>query len=116
VRLPNAGRAAVPRAKLEGYLLSPSHIAGRGKARFFSGFGFSAESWEALGEALVRHASSNEVKKVEETPFGTKYTIDGPLEAPDGRRPVVRAVWFVERGETDPRFVTAYPRSRRIEP
>jgi len=29
--------------------------------------------------------------------------------APDGRSPLVRAVWLVESGEDVPRLVTAYP-------
>ena len=40
--------------------------------------------------------------------FGVKYVIDGPLQTPDGRNPSVRAIWFVETGEKQPRFVTAY--------
>ncbi|MEK7270317.1 MAG: DUF6883 domain-containing protein [Planctomycetota bacterium] len=35
------------------------------------------------------------------------------MHAPDGRTPSIRAVWFIERGETNPRFVTAFPAPRR---
>jgi hypothetical protein len=31
------------------------------------------------------------------------------METPDGRKPVVRSVWFIEHGSQTPRFVTAYP-------
>ena len=109
MKVPNLEEAEVPRRKIEGYLLSFTHPTGRSKAEFLSRFGFSADSWELLADALVRHAGAYEAGKVEESAFGTKYTVDGALEAPDGRRPVVRAVWFVERGGTSPRFVTAHP-------
>jgi hypothetical protein len=50
---------------------------------------------------------------LEHTAFGTRYTIEGRLTAPDGRTPLVRVVWFVGRGEDGPLLVTAYPIRRR---
>jgi hypothetical protein len=35
--------------------------------------------------------------------------VEGPLLAPDGRSPNLRAVWFIDNGQDTPRFVTAYP-------
>lgn len=110
MKLPGLEGAVVPREKVEGYLLSFTHPTGRSKAEFFSRFGFRAERWEELRDALAAHAAANEVAKAEESAFGTRYTLEGPLGAPDGRSPVVRAVWFVETGETGPRLVTVYPR------
>jgi len=99
----------VTREKVAGYLLSWTHPSGRSKADFFYRYGFRAEQWTALARALIKHASSYDVAKVEETPFGMRYTIDGELETPDRRNPQVRVVWFVGHGETAPRLVTAYP-------
>lgn len=110
MRLPNAELAAIPPGKVIKYLLSPSHPAGRAKAAFFCGFGFTTGNWKALAKALREHAATHEVAKAEDTPFGMRYTIEGPLKAPDGRQPLVRSVWFVEEGEEVPRLVTAYPR------
>ena len=65
-----------------------------------------------LADALQRHAAEHDVVATEMTPFGTTYTIEGGLRAPDGRMPLVRVVWFIETGETGetaPRLVTAYP-------
>ncbi len=107
--MPDLENAHVPREKIEGYLLSFTHPTGRSKAEFFSRFGFSADSWKLLADALMRHVAAHDVGKTEESAFGTKYIVDGPLEAPDGRRPVVRSIWFVERRENVPRFVTAHP-------
>jgi hypothetical protein len=58
-------------------------------------------------------AQSNDVVKAEETPFGRRYVIDGTIHAPDGRNPVIRTVWFVEKETDNPYFVTAYPLSKR---
>ena len=55
------------------YLLSSTHRAGRGKAKFFSAFGFEVSSWETLAQALEQHARENLVLHTEETPFGMLY-------------------------------------------
>lgn len=108
-RLPNAEGAIVEEHKLTGYLLSFSHLAGRSKAGFFQQVGFQPQSWQQLRAALLRHARENTFTRSENTPFGTKYIVEGPLPTPDGRNRKVRSVWFVEAGEKWPRFVTAYP-------
>ncbi len=55
MKLPHADRLEIPKAKVVEYLLSSTHRAGRGKAGFFSAFGFQVSSWEALAEALRQH-------------------------------------------------------------
>jgi hypothetical protein len=113
VKLPNYGSAEVPQTKITGYILSILHRDGRSKAVFFSGYGFSADRWEELALALRGHAADHEVTKIEDSPFGTRYIVDGTLPTPDGRAPFVRSVWFIETGEQIPRFLTAYPMQRR---
>jgi hypothetical protein len=113
MKLPNHEQGVIPKAKITDYLLSLSHPDGHGKAIFFLSFGFTIETWEILAEALRRHAASHEVTKVEPSPFGTRYVIEGIIATPDGRTPAIRAIWFTETGEQIPRFATAYPLSRR---
>ena len=113
MKLPNAEQAVVPETKIAGYLLSTSHPQGRHKEAFFGRYGFSASSWQTLAAALLQHAAMHDVTDVAGSPFGTRYIIEGSLDSPDGRRPAVRSVWFMENGETAPRFVTAYPLQRR---
>ncbi|HEX6123527.1 MAG TPA: hypothetical protein VFY89_10220 [Ktedonobacterales bacterium] len=110
MKLPHHEQATISEQKIVGYLLSFSHPDGKSKAQFFSQFGFSASHWEELAEAFRRHAAEHDIAEEKATPFGTSYTIEGPLAAPDGRSPVVRAVWFIETGAVIPRLVTAYPR------
>ena len=56
MKLPNAEQARVDRAKVVDYLLSTEHEKGRDKAGFFARFGFAAERWEDLADALRVHA------------------------------------------------------------
>jgi len=113
VKLPSVPEARVEVRKLTGYLLDPAHPSGRHKAAWLSAFGFTRTRWEDLRAALLVHAKEHEVATVEPSPFGTRYVVEGPLETPDGRKPIARTIWFVEAGDETPRFVTAYPVRRR---
>ena len=113
MKLPNHERAWIPQAKITEYLLSFTHRDGRHKAEFFVRFDFTAASWETLAAALLRHAADHEVAKIEESPFGRRYVVEGELQAPDGRAPLVRTVWFIEIEGSVPWLVTAYPIGRR---
>ena len=109
-RLPHLDRAIVSEAKIVNYLLSARHSGGRAKARFLESFGFRAQDWHALRDAVIAHATANDITASYQTRFGTRYEIDGPLPAPDGRAPMVRVVWFVQSEENVPRVVTLVPR------
>ena len=76
-------------------------------------FGFNSSRWEELAGALKQHAKDNDITIEEKTIFGTRYVIDGPLTAPDGRRLNVRTAWFIEDDGEVPRFITAHPLRRR---
>ncbi|HXP04811.1 MAG TPA: hypothetical protein VN808_11870 [Stellaceae bacterium] len=110
--LPDVDFAVIEESKITHYLLAADHPVGRFKAAFFLGFGFGAAAWEELHDALLAHARDGQIVSVSETEFGIKYILEGPLSAPDGRRPNLRAVWFVEAGERTPRLVTAYAMPR----
>ena len=108
MKLPNLERATVAPDKLRGYLLSPQHTTGRFKARFFRVLGYSEEDWELLSSDLLRIAREGEAELVP-SPFGKKYRILGTLEGPNGRSASLVTIWIVNRGDLEPRFVTAYP-------
>jgi hypothetical protein len=109
VKLPHHQNAVASEPKLLGYFLSSSHAYGRHKAAFFTRFGFSADAWETLAQALLDHASRNEVVWTTDSLFGERHIIDGDLSAPNSRKPRIRAIWFIENGEDVPYLVTAYP-------
>jgi hypothetical protein len=112
MQLANRQHAVVPREKVVDYLLSLSHRDGRPKAVFFGRFGFSADNWQALADALIRHANDHEVARTEDSPFGTRYVVEGIMAMADGRDAFVRSIWFIDTGAEVPRFVTAYPLPR----
>jgi uncharacterized protein DUF6883 len=114
MKLPDYNSAVFPQAKITEYLLSSVHCERRSKAAFFIRYGFSVEWWEDLAMTLRRHAAEHDVVRIEDSPFGTRYIVEGILAAPDGRAPLIRSVWFIEIGERVPRFVTAYRLSRRL--
>ena len=113
MKLPGSENAEVGETKIVRYLLSTTHRAGKSKAGFFTEFGFSADRWEVLDRALRQHAMDNEIALEQRTVFGTRYVIDGLLQAPDGRLLNVRAAWFIDKEGDAPRFITAHPLRRR---
>ena len=110
MKLPYAAKARVDRKKVVEYLLSSSHPDGSGKARFFSRFGFRVEEWGVFARALRRHGRVHAVSVSVESVHGTRHSVDGPLETPDGRNPQVRTVWILTKRSRVPRLITAHPR------
>ena len=109
MNLPNPDRLIVEREKIVDYLLNPAHRYGASKARFFGEFGFRMEDWETLAQALREHGRQHEIVGTTETGFGPRYEIEGEIQVPDGRRPRIRTVWQLDRGQIAPRLITAYP-------
>ena len=109
MKLPNPDSLVVERDKITAYLLNPSHRYGAGKARFFSAFGFNAGQWEVLADACREHGRTHEVMLARETGFGPRYTVEGEMNTPSGRRPRVRTVWQMDHGAIAPRLISAYP-------
>ncbi len=101
MHLPNRDQAHVDRRKLTEYLLNRNHPDATGKSAFFCGrYG---NDWKKLREDLLQHAGGP-VTAVEETRHGTKYVIEEPLSGA-----LVRSVWMIRTGESNPRLITAYP-------
>ncbi len=97
--------------KVTDYLLNGAHPDNGGKARFFHGLGFSAEDVARFVKALRDVAETGEVVEKIESVYGVKFVVDGALQAQTGKSAAraVRTVWIIERGESVPRLVTAYP-------
>lgn len=112
MQLPNGTSAVVPKAKITEYLLSRSHPDGRSKAEYLARFGFQAEAWPVLREALLQHAVAGQVVDEARSEYGVRYVVEGPLRTPDGRNPVHRTVWIIEATSITPRLITAYPARR----
>ena len=104
---------AISSEKISGYLLNPAHPDGGSKARFLAVFGFSGDAPEILAQALLAHAKPEHLAKEGLTPLGdVKVIYEGPLQAPNGRSPLVRTVWRLLPDDTA-HFVTAVPLKER---
>ena len=112
MKLPNSEQAQVESAKITNYLLSFDSERGKSKAKFFTDLGFNQREWQRLAEALKVHASGYEVTRIVETQHGTKFTVEGVLQTPDGRNPRIRTVWMIYHGTEEPWLITAHPRRR----
>ena len=113
------GKRAIPRAKIDLYLLNPDHPDGASKAKFFSSLGFDRSEAQVLIDALHRHAEDRHIDQEVVTLFGRKTTLKCRIETPDGRNPCVLAVWVRDDVSGDQNFVTACPTqdpSRRDRP
>jgi hypothetical protein len=109
MNLPYAERAFIEPRKISAYLLNLKHPDGGSKAAFFIRFGFDPSQSETMRLALLAHARTHEVTRLQKDALGTSYVIEGPLQTPDGRNPNVRTVWLIETGEAAPRLLTAIP-------
>jgi hypothetical protein len=109
MKLPNVQLALVEPEKIADYILNPAHPDNGGKATFFLGLGFRRNECGPLAAAFRKVAESHPVAKSMASPHGKKYIVDGRIETPGGKKPLVRTVWIVDLGLDKPRLVTAYP-------
>ena len=107
MELPCQDHLRVDESKIVGYLLS--HANGQGKAAFFRGFGFRPEAWMEFADALKAQARGHPVAASVDSFYGTRYSVDGELQTPIGRSPMVRTVWILERGSEHLRLIAAHP-------
>lgn len=109
MELPFLDSLRVDQSKIVRYLLDEA--VSRGKATFFLQFGFRVDAREVLADALKAQARSNAIVAAVDSPYGTRYSVDGELETPNNRRPRprVRTGWILEKGSQAPRLITAHP-------
>ena len=109
MKLPTFGQVRIDDRKIRDYLLSSSHPIGQFKARYFARLGFGPEATGPFVAELRRIAAEGEVSSIEDTDFGTKYTVPGELRGALASAAVL-TVWFQDAGESDVRLVTVRPR------
>ncbi|MBU4273979.1 hypothetical protein L6249_02330 [Candidatus Parcubacteria bacterium] len=107
--VPNKEKAYVSLKKLKDYLLSETHSVGKSKAKLLRSFGFNETNVHLLKEGLIAIAQTGKLREALKSKYGVKYIIEGKLGTPDGRSIEMRTVWIIEKKQTEPRFVTAYP-------
>ncbi len=109
MKLPIWQSAYVPSAKLNGYLLSEVHPVGRAKAQFLKNLGYDISNSSTLERDLLTLAREGDVADTITSEYGTKYVVTGVISTPSGETVLLRTVWIIDRGDSRPRFVTAYP-------
>ncbi|GJD43526.1 hypothetical protein AFCDBAGC_1378 [Methylobacterium cerastii] len=104
----------IPDRKLVDYLLNLAHPIGGPKARFFLSFGFDRAKPDEIGRASLAQADAlfgTDALRFVEIDGRMRLVVEGPVVAPDGRRPHVRVVW--QRQATIAwRLITAVPLTR----
>jgi hypothetical protein len=109
MKVKNGENANIPSEKITGYSLSKAHPIGKTKAAFFERIGYTLENERLLVDDLKAIVKWNEVAKTIDTGYGKKYIIRGTIGIRFGKNVPVVTIWLVEEGDTNPRFVTAYP-------
>lgn len=92
MKLPNANKAIVGRAKMVDYLLNPAHPDNSGKAEFFEALGFRRKKWKTLAAAFLALARQAVVAQNMKSPHGHKNVIIGRIESPGGKSPLVKTI------------------------
>lgn len=110
--IPNYERAVIPRGKLEGYALDPTHKVGADKARLFKGvLGFAKADWRKLEKAILDELPYHEAQPAGVGQWGEKYLVALPIVGLNGNTAVVETIWIIRPGTDYPNFVT--PRTIR---
>ncbi len=109
MKVPNNDKASIPIEKIRDYLLSTSHPVGRSKAAFFNKIGYNLERIDLLSRELSSIIKENEVDKEIKTFYGNKYLVKGNIGSIFKKVIPIVTVWIIEKEDSVPRFVTAYP-------
>lgn len=107
-KLSNPENAVVEIRKLRDYCLNHEHPRGRHKARVFrAALGLEMEDAEALREALLLAARSEEAFPAEQDEYGRRYMLDFEMSTTAGSARV-RSAWIVRRAESFPRLTSCF--------
>lgn len=93
--LPHYNNIYISSNKLKDYLLNPDHETGGSKAIYFRKIGFSEINIQEFSRQLMLIPQLNEISKVVQNHFGTKFIIEGNLDV-TGKTYPITTVWFIE--------------------
>jgi hypothetical protein len=108
MKLPNGHLAVVSDKKLFGFLLNEEHEEQPGHADLFHRLlGITAGNAELLRSALIQAVQTREASPGGPSPYGTKYEVRFEMTGPRGTYTIL-SIWIIERGQENPRLVTAF--------
>lgn len=103
--------------KLLGYSLNPLHPIGQHKAKVFkSALGFDLSSAAILEQEIKRGLLRFRPIKVENTQYGTKYTVKMLITGVNGNKQPVITAWQIDNNANNIRMVTAYVEKDNTRP
>ena len=107
--LPNYQDAEIPREKLEGYALNPTHDTGKHHARVFkSALDFDQSNWEILAQRIQEGLPYYEAILKKDFEYGRLFEVVMPVTGPNGHTIDVLTAWVVRTGTDFPFLVSTY--------
>jgi hypothetical protein len=82
------------------------------KSAFLAQAGYTIGTADRLATDIREQLLPLEAELIEETEYGPKYLIRGPLAGPNGRALRVVSIWMTEDATGETKFVTLYPDKR----
>ncbi|MBK6820546.1 MAG: hypothetical protein IPG85_13565 [Bacteroidetes bacterium] len=81
---------------------------GKHKADFSSVSSFDLSDVETFKVSLVQHSIDRDIEKTKIQTLELNE-LKCEIKTPDKRNPCIVTVWIVEKGQQEPKLVTAYP-------
>ncbi|SRR6266567_4941246 len=112
MKLPRPDQAIIDIVKLRDYSLNPHHPEGKHKARVFAAsLGFSARDAEKLRSIIFAAVLTEDATAGATDEHGERYVVDFETQGLRGMV-TIRTAWIIDRGETAPRLVSCYVKSK----
>ena len=104
-RLKNFKNAIIPRDKINNYLLHPMKSAG--KYAYFKALGYTLQNSKRFITDVKNGLKENQAFVFVTNRYGnTKFQVD--MNMGIGTVDTVTTIWQIDKGQTAPRFITAY--------
>ncbi|GEM_PF-637378 len=94
--------------KLTHYALDPQSPKGKHKAIVFEQLGFTKANYTELLEQLQTKSLTTEAISYGEDEYGTRYTLEIPIENQTGQTAIVITGWLVPKNTQEAHLVTLY--------
>jgi filamentous hemagglutinin len=105
----NSENAVIDAQKITNYALNPAHPVGGNKAIVFeSALGYNQTNADSLIAQLQKGVSQYPASIGKADQFGQRFTVDIPVQGPNGSTAVVRTGWIYDPGSSTPRLTTLY--------
>ncbi len=107
--LPNMEQAVFTEGKFTGYFLNPDHPTGGHKAVVFEKvLGYNKNNWQDLRSEMQKGLLKYRYSRYEVTQHGEKFEVQMMIKGPTGRYAKVKTAWIIDKGQSNPRIVSAY--------